>query len=109
MKQVTLNILHSREDILGALLQSKLSNSIIGIKSESLGPGTYMTTVVELLLNEHDEATVILKGYDMTGYFLDKTTLKLEEIESVIPFTALFENPFLRDFKREANSRAAAK
>jgi hypothetical protein len=105
MDQITLNILRSQNDILKALFQSKVSKSIIGIKSEVLGPGTYMTSVVEILVDENDDATVVLKGYDMTGYFLNKSTLKLEEIESVIPFTAVFENPFLRDFQREIENR----
>jgi hypothetical protein len=105
MDQVTLNILSDKEDILKALLQSKRSNSIIGIKAQPLGPGTYMTSVLELLITENNDTTVVLRGYDMTGYFLDKSTLKLEEIESVIPFTALFENPFMRDVRRETDDK----
>jgi hypothetical protein len=101
MDKIILDILTTRSEILEALLRSKISNTIIGIKSESLGPGIYMTSVVELVINESNEATVVLKGYDMTGYFLDKSVLRLEEIEGVIPFRLLFENPFLRDIKRE--------
>jgi hypothetical protein len=105
MDQITLNVLRSKDDILKALFQSKVSKLIIGIKSDVLGRGTYMTSVVELLVDENDNTTVVLKGYDMTGYFLNKSTLKLEEIESVIPFTTVFENPFLRDFQREVENR----
>jgi hypothetical protein len=101
MDQVTLDIIRKKEDMLRAILQSKISKSVIGIQSKALGPGTYMTSVVQLIVNEADETTVVLKAYDMTGYFFDRSTLSLDEIEGVIPFTALFENPFLRDMERE--------
>jgi hypothetical protein len=101
MNKVTLDIVTDRSEMLEALLQSKISNTIIGIRSDSLGPGIYMTSVVELVINEMNHATVVLKGYDMTGYFFDKSILSLEEIEGVIPFRLLFENPFLRDITRE--------
>src|SRR5687768_3786763 len=100
MELVILNVLHSRDDVFKALLQSKKTKSIIGINSKSLGPGTYMTSVVELVTDQNDDTIVVLQSYDMTGYFFDTSALKLEEIESVIPFTALFENPFLRGMKR---------
>ena len=67
-----------------------------------------MTSVVELIVGD-TEATVVLKGYDMTGYFFDKSVLKLEEIDSVIPFTALFGNPFLRDLQREVGDSVKLK
>jgi hypothetical protein len=103
MDQVTLQILTSPSTILKALLESKLSKSVIGIRSKSLGHGTSMTTVEELIINDN-ETTIVLKGYDMSGYFLDRHSLRLDEIESVIPFDALFENPFLRVVQKDIDN-----
>jgi hypothetical protein len=100
MTKVTLDILTSKDDILKALFQNKLCGSIIGITSNVLGPGTYFTTVIELIMRDN-ETLIELKGYDMSGYFFDRSKLTLEEIESVIPFNSSFTNPFLRDMERE--------
>ena len=100
MNSISLNILKSKEDILRALLESKISKSVIGITSRSLGPGTYLTSVVELLIGANDDTTIVLKEYDITGYFFDRNALKIDEIDNVIPFKAPFQNPFLKDFRR---------
>jgi hypothetical protein len=101
MSQVTLEIVTSREAIVRALFQSRMSKSLLGLKSKVLGPGTYFTTVKEILLKENDEVLIKIEGYDMTGYFLDKSDINLSDIEYVIPLTALFENPFTRDLERD--------
>jgi hypothetical protein len=46
------------------------------------------------------DPVVILKSYDVTGYLLARNNLKLSEIESVIPFTSTFPNPFLKEYQR---------
>jgi hypothetical protein len=107
MERITLNVINAKDEILKALLESKVSNSIIGIKATPLGRGTYMTNVVDLAIDGNN-TTIVLRGYDMTGYFFDKSILNLEEIENVIPFNALFENPFLRDVKREIRSEKSS-
>jgi hypothetical protein len=101
MEEAGLNVIKLKSEILFALLQSQVSNSIIGINAKCLGPGTYMTAVVDIVMGTDDEPIVILKGYDMGGYFFDKASVSLDEIESVIPSTALFGNPFLRNIERE--------
>jgi hypothetical protein len=108
MERITLNVINAKDEILKALLESKESNSIIGIKAAPLGPGTYMTNVVNLIIDGNYNTTIVLRGYDMTGYFFDTSTVHLEEIEGVIPFSASFENPFLRDVKREIRSKKTA-
>ena len=82
-----------------------MSRSIIGVRSRLLGPGTYFTSVKEILMTDDDDHfKVKLQGYDMTGYVLDKSELSIQDIEYVIPFNALFENPFLRDLQRRLHT-----
>jgi hypothetical protein len=101
MSKVTLDVITEKEGIIKALFQSRLSKSVIGLKCSALGPGTYFTSVKEIHLAENDEVRVTLQGYDTTGYILDKSHVNLSEIEYVIPLNALFDNPFLRDVKRQ--------
>jgi hypothetical protein len=104
MNQVVLDLIDYRDGIIKALIQSRMTKSLIGVRSKLLGPGTYFTSVKEFRMLEDDEITLKLEGYDMTGYVLDKSELKLEDIEYVVPLNALFENPFLRELKREINT-----
>jgi hypothetical protein len=104
MNHVVLDLIDSKEGIIKALVQSRMTKSLIGVRSKLLGPGTYFTAVKEFQMLEDDDITVKLEGYDMTGYVLDKSELKLQDIDYVIPLNALFENPFVRELKREINS-----
>jgi len=38
---------------------------------------------------------VVLKHYDINGYFFSTNHLTLEQISAVCPFRSKFENPFL--------------
>lgn len=104
MNQVTLDFIDSKEGMIKALVQSRMTKSIIGLRSRELGPGTYFTTVKEFQMLEDDNIVVKLEGYDMTGYVLDKSELNLDDIEYVIPLNALFDNPFVRELKREIDA-----
>jgi hypothetical protein len=99
MKQV-ITVISQQEAILEALHESRMNNSIIGIHCKALGSATYLTGVREILLRKNEEPLVVLTGYDITGYFLQRTTLRLSEIISVIPFTSPFENPYFKNFKK---------
>jgi hypothetical protein len=89
------DIITNEKAILEALINAKENGTMIGIHAPVLGTGTYITGVVDLATNDYD-TLVFTKGYDITGHFLDKSSLKLSEIRSVIPFTSIFINPFLR-------------
>jgi hypothetical protein len=91
------DLIRNEKAILEALLHAKENGTMIGIHAPVLGTGTYITGVIDILITDH-ETTIVTKSYDITGYFFDKTSLKLNEIKSVIPFTSIFINPFLRLF-----------
>lgn len=76
---------------------------MIGITSPDLGKDTCITAVQDIILDE-DDPIIIIKGYDRSGYFLERDTLPLKNITSVIPFTSLFENPFLQGVKKDLDS-----
>ena len=77
---------------------------MIGITSPDLGKDTCITAVQDIILNDEDDPIIIIKGYDRSGYFLERDTLPLKNITSVIPFTSLFENPFLQEVKKDLDS-----
>ena len=89
------DIISNEKAILEALISAKTNGTMIGIHAPVLGNGTYITGIIDIATHDY-ETVIFTKGYDVTGYFLDKSSLKLSEIRSVIPFTSIFINPFLR-------------
>lgn len=96
---------HGSDAILEVLTTSLEQGQAVGINSPALGTGLYITAV-EKILNYNDffdqrEVVVVLKGYDITGYFFEKNVVRLHEIKSVWPLTSKFRNPFLSDASRK--------
>lgn len=88
-------------DIFKALLDSKERATAIGIKSELLGKGMFVTGVDDILIGDgHENTLVILKGYDFTGHVLPTCNLRLNEIEGVCKFASKFGNPILETLCR---------
>ena len=97
--QITVDVITTRDEIYEALLESEDNQSMIGISSRELGPGMFVTSVREIL-NEGDDVVVVLSSYDTTGYFLEKNKVSLGSISGVIPFKAVFQNPFLKELEK---------
>lgn len=93
--QVVIDVITSRKDIYKALVESEGNQSIIGIASIELGPGMFMTSVKEII-NEGPDILIVLNNYDTSGYFLEKNKIHLDSITGVLPFKAVFTNPFLK-------------
>lgn len=102
--QLVIDIVTARKDIFNALVDSEDNQSIIGISSEELGPGMYMTSVKEII-DEGGDMLIVLNSYDTSGYFLEKNKVHLSTITGVIPFKAVFINPFLKALEGEENPR----
>ena len=83
------------KQVLSSLLTSKENNSMIGITSPKLDPPTLVTVVKEIILDS--ELLFLLAPFDATGHMLNCTALKFSEIESVLPFTSKFVNPFMKE------------
>lgn len=90
----------SPDEIFKCLVESKVSGKMIGIRSPELGKDTYLTAVMDIVLSDEDPL-IVIKGYDLSGYFPNKNSLKLKDITSIIPFTSIFENPFLKEMRKE--------
>lgn len=94
-----LNFIHSKEDILKALLQCKEEQTSIGIQSDALGTETVVTGIEDIVI-EDTRTLVVLKYYDTTGYILPSNKIVLEEIQAVFPFATTFENPYLNNLNK---------
>lgn len=98
--QIIIDVITIKQEIYHALLESEDNQSIIGISSRDLGPGMFMTSVKEIV-DEGDEVLIVLNSFDVTGYFLEKNKISLSNISSVLPFKAVFSNPFLKEIEEK--------
>lgn len=84
--------------MLNALVASKENGTAVGINAPALGTGTFITAVEKILNNndifDQSEIVIVLKAYDVTGYFFERNVIKLNEIKSVWPLKSPFKNPF---------------
>ena len=89
------------KEVFKALLDSKERGTAIGIKSEILGKGMFVTGVEEILIGDGRENTkIILKGYDFTGHVLDTDTIRLVDIKGICRFNSKFGNPILKTLSK---------
>ncbi|MFZ6012358.1 MAG: hypothetical protein ACOYXT_18590 [Bacteroidota bacterium] len=100
MKILSLDVVTDPYKILKCLLDSKIKGTVIGINSAVLGSGTTLTGISDISISGGGEISVVLKGYDFAGAMLKENVLKVSQIDCVVPFTSLFENPLLRKIKR---------
>ena len=80
--------------IIKELIRSKLNGTVIGITSPALGAGMFLTAVEDILI-EGEKSVVVLKHFDINGYFFSTHQLTLDQVAAVCPFRSKFENPFL--------------
>lgn len=107
--QLVIDIITTRRDIYNALVDSEENQSIIGIASQDLGPGMFMTSVKDIIVEDED-ILIILNSYDTSGCFLEKNKVHLSNIAGVIPFKAVLTNPFLKALEaREQQDRKQKK
>ena len=85
------------KQVLSSLLTSKENNSMIAISSPKLDPPTLVTVVKEIILDS--ELLFLLAPFDASGHMLNCTALKFSEIDSVLPFTSKFVNPFMKEIE----------
>lgn len=98
MNNEPIQCISDRKQMLAILTQSKEKGTTVGINASVLGGGIYVSAVEDLILEE--DIIIVLKSYDITGYVLEINRVKLSEIRIVYPFTAAFENPYLKNFNR---------
>jgi hypothetical protein len=88
------------EQIYHHLVQSKINNTVVAISAPVLGNGVFLTAVDDITKSDDDQV-ITLKGYDVTGYILERNKLRLSEIRAVCPFTSMFKNPYLKELTGE--------
>lgn len=99
MKGVEIDFCKDPAKILAALLESKKHDTLIGIKSPSLGDGIFVTSVTDIVFHAR-ETVIVLRNFDMTGEMLRTNILRLHHIEGIFPFMSKFENPVLKSFNK---------
>src|SRR5690606_19477154 len=105
MSEADFDLVRDTDKILEILHESMKEGQAVGINCPSIGPGIYVTAV-DKILNYNDffdqcEVVIVLKGYDVTGYFFEKNVVRLYEIRSVWPLKSKFRNPFFDDYRHK--------
>jgi hypothetical protein len=100
MQNIDLAFISEQEEILKVLYESKNQGSVVGISASILGNGIFLTGV-DNIIEANDNFIIVLKGYDVTGYILERNKIRLTDIRSVCPFKSKFTNPYLKEFTDE--------
>jgi|GEM_PF-1824220 len=100
MNNVDFAFISERSEVLIALTESKKNGTIVGISAPILGNGVFLTAVDEVT-SISDDYSITLKGYDITGYILERNKIRLSDIRAVCPFKLVFKNPYLKELTDE--------
>jgi hypothetical protein len=100
MQDIDLAFISDQEEILKVLYESKNQGSVVGISAAILGSGVFLTAV-DNIMEANGNYLIVLKGYDVTGYILERNKIRLTDIRSVCPFKSKFTNPYLKEFTDE--------
>jgi hypothetical protein len=97
MQSIEMEFISESDQILHVLEQSKVNGTVVGISASILGSGVFLTGVDNIIKTDSDYL-IVLKGYDVTGYILERNKIFLSDIRSICPFQSKFKNPYLREF-----------
>jgi hypothetical protein len=81
-----------RKSLLNSLVEAHKKGTLIGIYSNVLGDGMFVTGVEDIYEYEGDHI-VHLKRYDVLGSILIRNTIALSEIKAVCVFDMPYRNP----------------
>jgi hypothetical protein len=93
------DFLLDRDSIFKQILDSTATGNLVGITSEKLGTGMFLTSVEQVIMEDEGEVIVVLKPYDATGYIFPTNRLHLSDITSLFPFKTKFQNPYIEQTK----------
>jgi hypothetical protein len=88
-------------EMLSHLYESKNRGTVVGISAPILGNGVFLTAVDDIKELDEDYS-IQLKGYDITGYILERNRIRLSDIRAVCPFTSPFVNPYLKELTNDS-------
>jgi hypothetical protein len=100
METSELAFISDPEQILPYLEHSKVEGTVVGISAPILGNGIFLTGI-EDIRKQGEDFIIVLKGYDVTGYILERNKISLNDIRAICPFKSPFNNPYLRELTGE--------
>src|SRR5688500_16398928 len=93
----TFDFIRSKKGILRELSLSRESGNVIGIYSNVLGPGMFLTAVETI----ENAEIVVVKQNDISGQMLSRTRIWIDEIQMVCPFNKAYRSPVVAITKKE--------
>ena len=81
-----------RKSLSKALSRSRKDGTVVGIYSDVLGEGMFVTAVDDIYSYDKEEI-ITLKPYDLSGVILKRTTIALSEIRAICVFDIPYKNP----------------
>jgi hypothetical protein len=95
----------SKEDILRELQQSLENNNVVGILLKDTRE--LVTTAVRGIEDSAEgDVTIILNDCDLHGYTIERTTVKLSNIEKLIHFSIDYDDPVYVLVRRKEKFKA---
>ena len=95
LRELQVQFIRNRNAILQQIKLCRKSGGLIGVYSDELGKGMFLTTV-DHIHSIDDEVLIVFKPYDVNGDFLQRTSLPLKDISGICPFNQIYEAPALR-------------
>ena len=99
---MNMDFISDKKEMLSLLFKSQDCGTAIGVNTPLLGPGTHVTCVVKVEID--DDCVICFKPYDANGKLLDNPRIPLSQIKSLIPFSSVFCNPFQKAFEERRNA-----
>jgi hypothetical protein len=87
-------LVKSRKLLLEVLIDCRKTERYVGIYSDVLGEGMFVTGVHDIYDYE-EEPIIMLKRYDLSGALLIRETLSLNEIKAACLFDNTFRHPVI--------------
>jgi hypothetical protein len=100
MQDLDLVFIADPAEVQKCLIESKVHKTVVGISAPILGSGVFLTGVQDIIQTDSDYV-IVLAGYDITGYILERNKIRLSDIRAVCPFKSEFKNPYLHEFTGE--------
>lgn len=86
-----LDFVKNKKNIFKELALSKESGNAIGVYSNAMGDGMFLTVVEQIEAN----GLIVFNRYDMSGTILNRYELTLDEIKMVCPVNQRYRHPLL--------------
>jgi hypothetical protein len=97
LRELEVKFIKTQKQILHHIRLCKKSGGLIGVYSDVLGRGMFLTTVEDIEEDELGGTVIFFKPYDMSGRILQRSTVSLKEISALCPFNQMYVEPRVND------------